>query len=321
MGQIILGTLPFGSVLSEAGSKKLIEFAWEGNIRKFDVGTLYGNGLAAEILSNALGDQMRNSEVWVSVGLEKVPDPNGVFSVNVQKLTSNYIRKSVDQMCTRLKIDSINVLNIHGPDPSTPFEETLEELICLKKSGKIQKISIANFTPAELEEILDVDSKLGGGLDIFQIHGNLLEQRLINDFKASLHQKNKLVYCYRPFARGLLTRKYSRKNPKPSESRSTRGWRLDSYLTEEVLVQLELLSDLIDSYDYSSIHVSLYWLFNLSKIDGAIAGIRTEDQLNDLIAFRNFEPSKQFKFDFEKYTQNLDFSTIADHLPYHYFEK
>jgi aryl-alcohol dehydrogenase-like predicted oxidoreductase len=321
LNQIVLGTLPFGSVLSEAESKKLIQLAWKGNIRKFDVGTLYGNGLAAEILPSALGDQMHNSEVWVSVGLEKVPDPNGVFSVNVQKLTSNYLRKSVDQMRSQLKVESINVLNIHGPDPSTPFEETLEELLRLKASGKIQKISISNFIPSELEEILDVDSKFGGGLDIFQFHGNLLEQRLINEFKASLQQNDKSVYCYRPFARGLLTRKYSRKNPKPSDSRSTRGWRLDSYLTEEVLVQLEHLNDLIDSYSYSSIHVSLYWLLSLSKIDGAIVGIRTEDQLNDLIAFKNFEPSNQFKSDFEKYTQNLDFSTIAEHLPYHYFEK
>lgn len=93
-------------------------------------------------------------------------------------------------MCSRLGIVSISVLNIHGPDPSTPFEETLDVLLSIKDSGKIQKISISNFTPSELEEILNVDTKLGGHLEIFQINGNLLEQRLIQDFKTLLHQSN-----------------------------------------------------------------------------------------------------------------------------------
>jgi aryl-alcohol dehydrogenase-like predicted oxidoreductase len=318
---IILGTLPFGSVLSEADSKKLIELAWENDIRKFDVATLYGNGMAAEILTNTLGARLFSAEVWVSVGLGRVPDPNGVFSVKVQKLTSNYLRESIDQMCSRLKIESIDVLNIHGPDPSTPFEETLEELLRLKATGKIQNISISNFTPSELEKILEVDRKLGCGLSIFQIHGNLLEQRLIKEYGTMLQQNGKLLYCYRPFARGLLTRNYSRNNPKPSNSRSTRGWRLEPYLTDEVLFQLEQLSELIDGYGYNSIHVALYWLLTIANANGAIVGVRTVDHLNDLISFRRFNPSNEFMVEFEKYTQNSNFSTIADTLPFHYFEK
>jgi len=321
LGEIILGTLPFGSVLSDTDSRKLIDLAWENDIREFDVATLYGNGMAAEILATTLGERMNSSKVWVSVGLEKVPDPKQVFSVKVQKLTSRYLRESIDQMCSRLRLETIDVLNIHGPDPSTPFEETLEELLNLKSAGKIQKVSISNFDTIELENILEIDMKLGGGLDIFQIHGNLLEQRLINEFKTTLHQCSKLLYCYRPFARGLLTRKYSRNNPKPSNSRAARGWRLDTYLTEEVLFQLEQLSDLIDTYNYSSTHISLYWLLNVANVNGAIVGVRTAEQLNDLISYRNFDPSNEFKVEFEKFRQTSNFSTISERLPLHYFEK
>jgi aryl-alcohol dehydrogenase-like predicted oxidoreductase len=68
LGEIILGTLPFGSVLSDTDSRKLIDLAWENDIREFDVATLYGNGMAAEILATTLGERMNSSKVWVREG-------------------------------------------------------------------------------------------------------------------------------------------------------------------------------------------------------------------------------------------------------------
>lgn len=321
MTRIIIGTLPFGSVLSEIDSARIISYAWENNYRAFDVATLYGNGFAAEILARSLGDRKLASEIWVSIGLERVPDPKGVFSVKVQKLTPEYIRESIDEMLRRLEIEKISVLNIHGPDPSTPLEETLEELLRLKDSGRIGRVAISNFTPTELEILLAVDKKFGGCLDIFQMHGNLLEQRLINEFKNLLKECGKEIYCYRPLARGLLTRNYSRKNPKPIDSRSTRGWRLDSYLTEDLLEQLEILNDLISEFQYNPIHVSLYWLLSASGVNGAITGIRTLEQMKDLISFSNFIPSIDFKNRFEKFMANPIFSNYSGMLPRDYFEK
>jgi L-glyceraldehyde 3-phosphate reductase len=319
--KIIIGTLPFGSVLSEIESASIIRCAWENDYRAFDVATLYGNGSAAEILARSLGDWKSASEIWVSIGLERVPDPKGVFSVKVQKLTPGYIRESIDEMLRRLEIEKISVLNIHGPDPSTPFEETLEELLRLKDSGKIGKVAISNFTPTELEILLAVDKQFGGGLDIFQMHGNMLEQRLINEFKNLLKESGKEIFCYRPLARGLLTRNYSRKNPKPIYSRSTRGWRLDSYLTEDLLEQLEILDDLISDFQYNPIHVSLYWLLSESGVNGAITGIRTLEQMKDLVSFSSFIPSIDFKIQLEKFMANPIFSNYSGMLPRDYFEK
>lgn len=321
MTKIIIGTLPFGSVLSEIESSRIINYAWENGHRAFDVATLYGNGSAAEILARSLGDRKMASEFWVSIGLERIPDPKGVFSVKVQKLTPKYIRESIDEMLRKLEIDKICVLNIHGPDPSTPFKETLEELLQLKDSGKIGKVAVSNFTPIELDNLLAVDDQLGGGLDIFQMHGNLLEQRLIHEFKTALQVIGKEIYCYRPYARGLLTRNYSRENPKPIDSRSTRGWRLDSYLTEDLLRQLEILNSLISDYKYNPIHVSLYWLLSMSGVDGAITGIRTLEQMQDLITFNSFIPSIDFKNQFEEFMANPIFSNYSGILPKEYFER
>ena len=321
MAKLIIGTLPFGGVISEIESARIVNYAWENDHRAFDVATLYGNGSAAEILARSLGERKLASEIWVSIGLERVPDPKGVFSVKVQKLTPRYIRESIDEMLRRLEIDKISVLNIHGPDPSTPFKETLEELLQFKESGKIGKVAVSNFTPTELDNLLAVDNQFGGGLDIFQMHGNMLEQRLIHEFKSTLEEKGKEIYCYRPFARGLLTRNYSRNNPKPVDSRSTRGWRLDSYLTEDLLGELETLNNLISDYQYNPIHVSLYWLLSVSGVNGAITGIRTLEQLQDLIAFNSFIPSIAFKDQLEEFLANPIFSNYSGMLPKEYFEK
>lgn len=318
---LVLGCLPFGSVVDPFESHKILESAWHQGIKNFDVATLYGNGFATEILRKTFSGQAEVPNYWVSVGLEKVPDPNGIFSVTVMKLSKQNVFKMVNIMLEKLSAEKIEVLNIHGPDETTPIGETLEALLELRQAGKISKISISNFIPSELDDILKYESSSGIGFDIFQFHGNLLEQRLINEFEATLRVLSKKIYCYRPIARGLLGRGYSRVNPRPIDSRSTRGWRLNSYLNDDLLCVLEVLTSLACKYEISEVEIALYWLLQERKIDGTIIGVRTIDQLNGIIDSSSFMPTKDFLNDLGELIESNQFNSISNSLPLEYFEK
>lgn len=318
---LVLGCLPFGSVVDPFESQKILESAWHQGIKNFDVATLYGNGFATEILRKTFSGQAEVPNYWVSVGLEKVPDPNGIFSVTVMKLSKQNVFKMVNIMLEKLSAEKIEVLNIHGPDETTPIGETLEALLELRQAGKISKISISNFIPSELDNILKYESSSGIGFDIFQFHGNLLEQRLINEFEATLRVLSKKIYCYRPIARGLLGRGYSRVNPRPIDSRSTRGWRLNSYLNDDLLCVLEVLTSLACKHEISEVEIALYWLLQERKIDGTIIGVRTIDQLNGIIDSSSFMPTKDFLNDLGELIESNQFNSISNSLPLEYFEK
>jgi aryl-alcohol dehydrogenase-like predicted oxidoreductase len=318
---LVLGCLPFGSVVDPLESQKIIESAWHQGVKNFDVATLYGNGFATEILRKAFSRNRVVPNYWVSVGLEKVPDPNGVFSVTVMKLSKQNVFKLVNTMLEKLSTEKIEVLNIHGPDQTTPIGETLEALLELREAGKISKISISNFVPAELDDILKYESLSGVGFDIFQFHGNLLEQRLINEFEPTLKALSKKIYCYRPVARGLLGRGYSRVNPRPVDSRSTRGWRLNSYLNHDLLCLLEIITSLALKHKISEVEIALYWLLQQRKIDGTIIGVRTIGQLDGIIDSLSFMPTKDFLSDLGELMESSKFNSISNSLPLEYFEK
>lgn len=318
---LVFGCLPFGAVVDAFDSQKILESAWQKGIRNFDVATLYGNGFAAEILQKTFSGQVNTPNYWVSIGLEKVPDPNGVFSVKVMKLSKENVFSMVNSMLKKLAIEKIDVLNIHGPDETTPIGETLEALLELREDGKISRISISNFIPSELEAILKYESSKGVGFDIFQFHGNLLEQRLINEFEPTLKVLSKKIYCYRPLARGLLGRGYSRVNPRPVDSRSTRGWRLNSYLNDDLLRVLEVMTSLAQKHKISDVEIALYWLLQERKIDGAIIGARTIEQLNGILDSSSFIPTNEFLTDFRELIESNEFNSISSSLPLEYFEK
>ena len=318
---LVLGCLPFGGVVDPIESQQILTTAWQKGIRNFDVAALYGNGLAANILRKTFSEQDNVPNYWVSVGLEKVPDPNGIFSVKVMKFSKQNVFTMVNSMLAKLSIEKIEVLNIHGPDETTPIGETLEALLELREAGKISEISISNFVPSELENILKYESSNGVGFDIFQFHGNLLEQRLINEFAPTLKMLSKRIYCYRPIARGLLGRGYSRVNPRPIDSRSTRGWRLNSYLNDDLLCVLEVITSLAHKHEVSEVEIALYWLLQERKIDGAIIGARTIEQINGIIDSSSFMPTRDFLNDLGELIDSNEFKSISNSLPLEYFEK
>ena len=321
LGRIVLGCLPFGGVVDANDSIRVLSEAWRLGLRNFDVANLYGNGEAPELLRKTFNPNQFTPDYWVSIGLERVHDPNGVFSVQVQKLNKVNVFKMANEMLERLGTDKIAVLNIHGPDPTTYLGETIEALIQLRESGKVSKVSISNFLPIELEQVLDFEEKTGSCFEVFQFHGNLLEQRLINEFKVILEQKNKIIYCFRPLARGLLGREYSRINHNPIGSRSTRGWRLNNYLNSTLLAQLELFQDIAKSFSISQTDLALYWLLNRSNIDGVVIGVRTIEQLYSLIGNQDFEIPNDLIRQFDEFLLTKEFRNISNALPIEYFEK
>ena len=320
-GHKVLGCLQFGSVLSDVISREILNKAWDHGVRDFDVATLYGSGQAAGILGQFVKDRRLDSRLWCSVGLKEVPDPNGVFSVESFKQTKKNLSTAVEEMLTKLDTDYIDLLNVHAPDDSTPIEETLEILDSFIANGSIRQIGYSNFIPFQLQNILQAEKTTGVTVSTFQLHGNLIEQRLLNEFQRELQFAGKQVFCYRPFARGLLGRNYTRENPKPSESRATRGWRLDGYLTEEILGKLEDLARISTKFAIPTVQLALIWLFQVRSVDGVIFGARTIQQLNDVLDFTSYENLDQILEELVEFSKDSDFTTITSQLPLFYFEK
>ena len=317
---MVLGTLPFGSVLDAEASDLIISEAWELGIRAFDVAVLYGNGLASEILGKNLKGKSERPIFCCSIGLEQVADKNGVFSVDIVPLSRDNIIKSVDQLLSKLLTDKIDVLNVHAPDSSTPLEETLGILKKLQQLGKIDQISYSNVEPEYLDTIQMKSVELDMKLDRIQFHGNILEQKLIREFSSEKYAGLEL-FCYRPLARGLLTREYSQENIKPENSRASRGWRLNSYLTPKILKHVEKFDQLAKKIDVPKAQLSIAWLFEIARVSGVVFGVRTSEQLREVFPYWSTKISNEQLDESRAFANDPDFNTLSKELPLVYFEK
>jgi len=317
---MVLGTLPFGSILDSDASRLIISEAWELGVRAFDVASLYGNGNASEILGSSLRGKTEKPIFCCSIGLEEVADKNGVFAVDVIPLSPTNIIKSVDGLLVKLQSDYIDVLNIHAPNPRTPLTETLGTLKHLQQIGKIGRLSYSNISPEYLDNIQAVCLALDMKIDRIQFHGNLLEQRLIREFCEAKYNGLEL-FCYRPLARGLLTREYSQQNPKPQNSRASRGWRLDSYLKSNILKHVESFNRLSMKTLVPKTQLALTWLFEIARVNGIVFGVRTVEQLREIFPYWQDRVSFDTINQLRAYAEDLDFEMTCRELPITYFEK
>ncbi|WP_456669593.1 aldo/keto reductase [Bradyrhizobium sp. USDA 3240] len=63
----------------------------------------------------------------------------------------DYLRRAVEGSLQRLRLERIDLYQLHAPDPNVPFAESMEALADLKRAGKIRHIGISNVTVAQLE--------------------------------------------------------------------------------------------------------------------------------------------------------------------------
>jgi aryl-alcohol dehydrogenase-like predicted oxidoreductase len=65
--------------------------------------------------------------------------------------TADHLRKAVEGSLKRLRLERIDVYQLHTPDPVVPFEESVGTLAQLKDEGKIRLIGLSNVTQEHIE--------------------------------------------------------------------------------------------------------------------------------------------------------------------------
>src|SRR5271154_5221342 len=131
VSRICLGAMTYGSkkwrdwVLNEEESRPFIQRALELGINFFDTADMYSDGVSEEILGRALKDfGPARDQVVIAT---KVFNPMG-DGPNQRGLSRKHILHAIDASLKRLKVDYVDLYQIHRFDPETPIEETMQAL-------------------------------------------------------------------------------------------------------------------------------------------------------------------------------------------------
>jgi 2,5-diketo-D-gluconate reductase B len=107
------------------------------------------------------------------------------------------LERSARERLAQLRLNEVDLLLLHWPNPQIPLAETLGALAKVKRDGLARHIGISNFTVALIEEALKVTTE-PLVCDQFECHPFLDQSKLI----AACHEHGLAVVAYSPIARG-----------------------------------------------------------------------------------------------------------------------
>jgi aryl-alcohol dehydrogenase-like predicted oxidoreductase len=264
-----------------AEATKLIDICLEAGLTMFDSADVYSNGIAEEILGQAI--KGRRDQVLISTKgtFRTGPGPNDVGSSRL------HLTKAVEDSLRRLGTDYIDLYQLHAFDALTPVEEALETLDDLVRAGKIRYIGCSNFSGWHLMKSLAVSEKYGLARYVahqayYSLIGRDYEWELM---PLALDQKVSAV-VWSPLGWGRLTGKIRRGHPLPPTTRlnNQQVTGMGPPVADEYLFKVvDALDAVAKEIGKTVPQIALNWLLQRPSVATVIIGARNEEQLRQNI--------------------------------------
>jgi aryl-alcohol dehydrogenase-like predicted oxidoreductase len=148
VSDISLGTwLNFGSKLDETVAFSVLDAALDAGINLFDTADVYDAGKAEEVLGRWMKGKNRSELVIATKGRSPMGD-----DPNAKGAHRKHIFEACHASLKRLGTDTIDLYQIHWPDPETPLEETMSILNDLVRQGKVLYVGCSNYSEVMIAE-------------------------------------------------------------------------------------------------------------------------------------------------------------------------
>lgn len=256
---------------------RLVEIALDAGVNLFDTADVYSNGMAEEILGQAIKGKRDQLLLATKACFRMEPGPNGLGS------SRHHLLRACEASLRRLQTDYIDLYQLHGFDATTPVEETLRALEDLVRSGKVRYIGCSNFSGWHLMKSLAISEKYGLPRHIshqayYSLAGREYEWELM---PLALDQKVGTI-VWSPLGGGRLTGKVRRNQQPPQDSRvSVMVETAQSGNSETVYRTVDVMDEIAQETGKTLSQIALNWLLQRPTVTSVIFGARTEEQLRE----------------------------------------
>ena len=191
------GATSYGDTNDE-DSVRALETAFEGGVTFYDTANVYGAGHSEGLLKTVFSNRRDDVVLATKVGCIDYQAPLDFSAKN--------IRFSLEGSLKRLGTDYVDVLMLHDPLPNEHLlDESLAELLALKKSGKIRAMGISVRNPEDINQFLKKCD-----IDAFQVNLNLMDQRVIDsDAMDHAHRSGSAIIARTPLCFGFLSDRFT----------------------------------------------------------------------------------------------------------------
>jgi aryl-alcohol dehydrogenase-like predicted oxidoreductase len=263
-----IGCNNFGWRVDAEGTAAVVHAALEAGINLFDTADCYGAGQSEEFLGRALRDRRDEAIIATKFGIKMGEGKEGAHP--------DYVREALDASLRRLQVETIDLYQIHRPDPKTPIAETLHALNEAVKAGKVREIGCSNFSVEQMREAHAAG--LSRNFVSVQNEYSLLKRDAEQDVLPECARTHVGFLPYFPLANGLLSGKYRAGKPFPESSRGKDEFG-PKIFTPENLERVERLIAFAQGRNHSLLELAFSWLAGRAEVSSIIAGAKTAEQV------------------------------------------
>jgi pyridoxine 4-dehydrogenase len=142
----ITGDGVWGPPKDPARALAVLRRAVELGVNFIDTADSYGPSVSEELIAEALFPYPKDLVIATKGGWNR-PGPNQW----THDASPEHLRKAIEGSLKRLRVERIDLYQLHAPDPVTPFDASVETLADLRKEGKINMVGLSNVTREHVE--------------------------------------------------------------------------------------------------------------------------------------------------------------------------
>jgi len=266
-----------------------IHRALDLGINWIDTAAVYGLGRSETVVARALDGRSPRPYVFTKCGL--VWDENRRVSHRITRVS---IVREVDDSLRRLRVDTIDLYQIHWPqlpptDPAPYIEEAWQTLVDLRRAGKVRWIGVSNFTVDHLERARAI-----APITSLQPPYSILSRSIEAEVLPYCERHGIGIVVYSSMTSGLLsgTMTPARIAAMPDDDwRKTKSPEFQEPALARNLRLVELLREIGRPHGRSPGEVAVAWTLRHPAVTATIVGARSGTQVEGWIGAADFRLS------------------------------
>ena len=284
ISRLCLGTMNFGPRTPESQAVEILDAAIDSGINFIDTANQYGGHLGVGTTETILGDWFasdpsRRDKVVLAT---KVYEPMSDDPAD-RGLSARHIMDACEASLKRLRVEHVDLYQMHHIDRTVPIDETWEAMERLITQGKVRCVGSSNFpgwaiARANERAIAQTQFQLVSEQSLF----NLLERRVELEVLPACREYEMGLIPWSPLAGGLLAGRGSRESGR-------RGSPEAQVARERHAAKLGAYEALCDELDLSPSVVALAWLLAQDGVISTIIGPASMEQLLSVVSAPDVE--------------------------------
>ena len=262
-----------------------IRAAIDAGMNWIDTAAVYGLGHSEDMVGRALEGMTKRPYIFTKC--ERTWNADRQI---VKCLKADSVKKECEDSLRRMKLDVIDLYQIHWPEPEEDIEEGWTAMAELQRQGKVRYIGVSNFNVAQMKRAQSI-----APITSLQPPYSMLVRGIEEEILPYAGANNIGVISYSPMRNGLLMGSMKRERVAAFPSDDFRR-NLPDFQEPKLTRNLALAEELRaigSAHGRTPGEVAIAWVLRRQEVTAAIVGVRGPSQVPGVVGAMEFRLTVQ----------------------------